>query len=150
MSTAAGAADRGQLCTFNLAGHYFGVPVARVQEVIRHQEMTTVPLAPQVVRGLINLRGQIVTALNLREPLELPPAPPEALPTNVVVRAGGDLFSLLVDEIGDVIEVRADQFEPPPETLTGPPRELIRGAFKLDGRLLLVLDTDKVLGLHAE
>jgi purine-binding chemotaxis protein CheW len=138
--------ERGQLCTFALAGHYLGVPVGRVQEVIRHQEMTAVPLGPPVVRGLINLRGQIVTALDLRVPLRLPPAPDGALPMNVVVRAGGDLVSLLVDEIGDVTEVTADTFEPPPETLTGPPRELIRGAFKLDGRLLLILDTDKVVG----
>lgn len=142
-------AERGQLCTFTLAGHYLGVPVARVQEVIRHHEMTAVPLAPPVVRGLINLRGQIVTALDLRVPLGLPPAPADALPMNVVVRAGGDLFSLLVDEIGDVMEVTADAFEPPPDTLGGTARELIRGAFKLDGRLLLVLDTDKTIGAHA-
>jgi purine-binding chemotaxis protein CheW len=134
------------LCTFVLAGHAFGVPVGRVQEVIRHQAMTQVPLAPPIARGLINLRGQIVTALDLRVPLELPPAAPGALPMNVVVRTGGDLVSLLVDEIGDVIEVTADRFEPPPETLTGPARELIRGAFKLDDRLLLILDTDKVIG----
>lgn len=138
--------ERGQLCTFVLAGHSFGVPVGRVQEVIRHQAMTQVPLAPPIARGLINLRGQIVTALDLRVPLELPPAPPGALPMNVVVRTGGDLVSLLVDEIGDVIEVTADRFEPPPETLTGPARDLIRGAFKLEGNLLLILDTDKVIG----
>ena len=138
-------AERGQLCTFSVAGRYLGVPVARVQEVIRHQEMTPVPLAPAIVRGLINLRGQIVTALDLRVPLMLPPAPAGALPMNVVVRAGGDLVSLLVDEIGDVLEVNAETFEPPPETLGGPARELIRGAFKLDGRLLLILDTDKML-----
>lgn len=148
MSAEGTAADhRGQLCTFALAGHHFGVPVGRVQEVIRHQEMTAVPLAPAIVRGLINLRGQIVTALDLRQPLDLPPAPPGALPTNVVVRAGSDLYSLLVDEIGDVIEVGAGAFEPPPDTLTGRCRELIRGAFKLDGRLLLLLDTDRLLAL---
>jgi purine-binding chemotaxis protein CheW len=146
MSAASAAAERGQVCTFTLDGHFLGVPVARVQEVIRHQEMTPVPLAPPVVRGLINLRGQIVTALDLRVPLGLPPAPPGALPMNVVVRAAGDLVSLLVDAIGDVIEVTADTFERPPETLGGPARDLIRGAFKLDGRLLLILDTDRALG----
>lgn len=146
MSTTHTSAERGQLCTFTLAGHHLGVPVGRVQEVIRHQSMTEVPLAPPIARGLINLRGQIVTALDLRVPLELPPAPDGALPMNVVVRTGGDLVSLLVDEIGDVIEVTADTFEPPPETLTGPARDLIRGAFKLDDRLLLILDTDKVIG----
>jgi purine-binding chemotaxis protein CheW len=149
MSAETNAAERGQLCTFSVAGHYLGVPVARVQEVIRHQEMTAVPLAPAIVRGLINLRGQIVTALDLRVPLVLPSAPAGSLPMNVVVRAGGDLVSLLVDEIGDVLEVSTDAFESPPETLCGPARELIRGAFKLDGRLLLILDTDKVLGQPA-
>jgi purine-binding chemotaxis protein CheW len=144
MSATATAAERGQLCTFTLAGHFLGVPVGRVQEVIRHQEMTAVPLAPAVVRGLINLRGQIVTALDLRIPLELPAAA-DTLPTNVVIRSGGDMYSLLVDEIGEVIEVSADQFESPPDTLAGACREFIRGAFKLDGRLLLVLDTDRLL-----
>jgi purine-binding chemotaxis protein CheW len=120
--------------------------VARVQEVIRHQEMTPVPLAPPVVRGLINLRGQIVTALDLRVPLRLPPAAEGSLPMNVVVRAGGVLVSLLVDDVGEVTEVTADAFEPPPETLSGPLRDLIRGVFKLDGRILLMLDTDQVVG----
>lgn len=146
MSASSTNPERGQLCTFTLAGHYLGVPVGRVQEVIRHQAMTAVPLAPPVVRGLINLRGQIVTALDLRIPLGLPAAAEGMLPMNVVVRAGGDLVSLLVDEIGDVTEVSIDAFEPPPETLVGSARDLIRGAFKLEGRLLLILDTDKALG----
>lgn len=140
-------ADGHQYCTFFLDGHYFGIDVLRVQEVIRHQEMTRVPLAPAVVRGLINLRGQIVTAIDLRRRLELPDRGDGGLPVNVVVQTDDGAVSLLVDEIGDVLDVPAGAFERPPETLRGPARDLIRGAYKLDGRLLLVLDTDRAVNL---
>ncbi len=136
-----------QYCTFFLGGHYFGIDVLEVQEVIRHQEMTRVPLAPPVVRGLINLRGQIVTALDLRRRLDLPDRPGGGLPVNVVVRTDDGAVSLLVDEIGDVLQVPEESFEPPPETLKGTARDLIRGAYKLDGRLLLILDTERVVNL---
>jgi purine-binding chemotaxis protein CheW len=138
------AADR-QFCTFLLAGHYFGVDVRRVQEVIRYQEMTRVPLAPPVVRGLINLRGQIVTALDLRRRLDLPDRPAGQQPVNVVVATDDGAVSLLVDEIGDVLEVPEAAFERPPETLRGPARDLIRGAYKLPDRLLLILDTARAV-----
>lgn len=134
-----------QYCTFLLDGLYFGIDVLQVQEVIRHQAMTRVPLAPPVVRGLINLRGQIVTAVDLRRRLELPDRAEDALPVNVVVRTEDGAVSLLVDEIGDVLDVPAEAFERPPETLRGTARELIRGAYKLDGRLLLILDTDRAV-----
>jgi purine-binding chemotaxis protein CheW len=139
-----------QFCTFLLGGQHFGVDVLRVQEVIRPQEMTRVPLAPAVVRGLINLRGQIVTAIDLRRRLELPDRPAGQQPVNVVVQTDDGAVSLLVDEIGDVLEVPADAFEPPPETLRGAARELIRGAYKLDCRLLLILDTDRAVDLATE
>src|ERR1700746_2142964 len=93
------------LCTFILDGLYFGVDVLKVQEIIRYQEMTRVPLAPPVVRGLINLRGQIVTAIDLRRRLELTDRPADQLPINVVVHTDDGAVSLLVDEIGDVLEV---------------------------------------------
>jgi purine-binding chemotaxis protein CheW len=142
--------DQRQLCTFALDGLYFGVEVRKVQEVIRYQEMTRVPLAPRVVRGLINLRGQIVTAIDLRRRLELPERPADRLPMNVVVRGDDGALSLLVDEIGDVVEVKEDAFERPPETLSGVARDLIRGAYKLKDRLLLVLDTEKTVNSGAE
>ena len=93
----------------------FGVEVQQVQEVIRYQEMTRVPLAPRWSRGLINLRGQIVTAIDLRRRLELPRRPAGALPMNVVVRTDDGAVSLLVDEIGDVVGSASTQFEPAPE-----------------------------------
>ena len=134
-----------QFSTFHLGEHFFGVEVQRVQEVLRYQDMTQVPLAHAVVEGLINLRGQIVTAVDMRRRLELPERPEGELPMNVVLRTENGTVSLLVDEIGDVLEVSEDSFETPPETLTGVARELITGAYKLDERLLLVLDTDKAL-----
>jgi purine-binding chemotaxis protein CheW len=140
-------AESVQLSTFFLDGLFFGVEVMRVQEVIRFQEMTRVPLAPHVVSGLINLRGQIVVAIDLRRRLELAERSAEALPSNVVVRTGDGVVSLLVDAIGDVVEVDAGSFERPPDTLAGVARELVRGAYKLPDRLLLVLDTERAVDL---
>ena len=136
-------AHQQQFCTFSLEGLFFGVEVQRVQEVIRYQEMTRIPLAPRVVRGLMNLRGQIVTAIDLRRRLGLPERASQRQSFNVVLRDEGAQVSLLVDEIGDVLDVEASAFEPAPQTLQGPFRELVLGAYKLDARLLLVLDTDR-------
>lgn len=141
--------DNKQFCTFYLKGLFFGIEVLRVQEVIRYQQMTTVPLAPRMVEGLINLRGQIVTAVDLRRRLELPPRADGELPMNVVVRTDDGAVSLLVDEIGDVLEIQDDIYERPPETLSGVARELIQGVYKLKDRLLLILDTDKTISVSS-
>ncbi len=141
--------DEHKFCTFTLDGLLFGVEVLKVQEVIRYLEMTRVPLAPAVVRGLINLRGQIVTAIDLRRRLELSERPADQSPMNVVIRTDDEAVSFLVDEIGDVREVEEELFEQPPETLKGVARELIRGAYKLKDRLLLVLDTEKAIQVGA-
>jgi purine-binding chemotaxis protein CheW len=109
--------------------------------------MTRVPLAPRMIEGLINLRGQIVTAIDLRRRLELPPRAEGRLPMNVVVRTDDGAVSLLVDEIGDVVEIQDDTYERPPETLNGVARELIQGVYKLKERLLLILDTEKTVGV---
>jgi purine-binding chemotaxis protein CheW len=140
-------ADDRQYCTFFVDGHYFGLDVRQVQEIIRYQEMTRVPLAPPEVRGLINLRGQIVTAIDLRRRLDLKERPADQLPVNVVVQTDDGAVSLLVDEIGDVLDVSEELFERPPETLRGRARELIRGAYKLKERLLLILDTERTVCL---
>jgi purine-binding chemotaxis protein CheW len=139
-------ADERQVCTFYLGGEYFGIDVLSVQEVIRAQPMTRVPLAPGCVRGLINLRGQIVTAVDLRRRLGMPDRA-AGDPLNVVVRTDDGAVSLLVDDIGDVLAVSRADFERPPETLRGPARALVRGAYKLDGRLLLVLDAQRAVEL---
>jgi len=137
----------GQFCTFFVHGLFMGVEVTRVQEVIRYQQLTHVPLTPPIIAGLMNLRGQIVTAIDLRRRLGLPDRADGELPVNVVIRSSEGAMSLLVDHIGDVIDVAAESFERPPLTLTGDARELIVGAYKLDGQLLLVLDTVRALDL---
>ncbi len=137
-----------QFCTFYLGDLYLGVDVLKVQEIIRYQSMTRVPLAPVMVQGLINLRGQIVTAVDLRKRLEMQDRDEDAeLPTNVVVRTDDGAVSLLVDEIGDVVEVEDDCHERPPETIKQIAREMIQGIYKLKDNLLLVLDTEKALNL---
>ena len=136
-----------QYCTFYVDGLFFGVEVLRVQEVIRFQEMTPVPLASNVVSGLINLRGQIVTAIDLRRRLALADRDPAELPMNVVIRTDDGAVSLLVDQIGDVLEVDADNYERPPETLSGVARQLVLGVYKLKDKLLLILDTDQTVDL---
>ncbi len=138
-----------QFCTFFVDGIHFGIEVLKVQEVLKYQEMTQVPLAPPVVSGLINLRGQIVTALDLRHRLGLEARPGDSLPMNVVIHNEDSAVSLLVDEIGDVLEATEDRFEQPPATLDEHARELIRGIYKMDGRLLLILDTERTLNVKS-
>jgi purine-binding chemotaxis protein CheW len=136
-----------EYCTFYVNGHYFGLDVLHVQEITRYQEMTCVPLASPVVRGLINLRGQIVTAIDLRRRLDMGDRPEDEQPINVVVHTDDGAVSLLVDEIGDVMKVSRDIFESPPETLQPPARDLIQGAYKLPDRLLLILDTERLVSV---
>ena len=134
-----------QYATFFVDELFFGIEVLKVQEVLRYQEMTSVPRAPGVIEGLINLRGEIVTAIDMRRRLGLRTRPDGKWPMNVVVRADDGAVSLLVDEIADVLQVNEKDYEPPPETLQGMARDLIRGAYKLDKRLLLILDTEKTI-----
>ena len=136
-----------QFTTFTLEGFLFGVEVETVQEVLRYQVSTRVPLASPAVGGLINLRGQVITALDLRRRLGMPDRAEDALPMNVVVRTEDGAVSLLVDQIGEVIETDAAHFEAPPDTVTPAARELIRGAYKLDKTLLLALDVPRAVEL---
>lgn len=134
-----------QLCTFCVDDLLFGVEVTQVQEVLRYQPMTRIPLAPDRIRGLINLRGQIVTAIDLRSCLGFAPRAQSEEPMNVVIRGVESSISLLVDSIGDVIEVPEEAFESAPSTMKPAQRNLIHGVYKLTGRLLLVLAPDRVL-----
>jgi purine-binding chemotaxis protein CheW len=143
-------AERRQFCSFFLDGLRFGVDVQKVQEVVPYQEMTRVPLAPPTVLGLLNLRGQIVTGIDLRRRLELTERPAGNLPMNVVLRGEDSPVSFLVDDIGEVIEVAADACERPPETLRGRVRELIEAVYPLPDELLLILDTVKTLDLNLD
>ena len=140
-------AQNRQYCTFYLGDLFFGVEVENVQEVFKYQEMTRVPLAHSVVRGLINLRGQIITAIDLRARLGMDELPDGKLPMNVVVRTEEGVVSLLVDKIAEVLEVSEDNFERPPDTIDEITRELVIGVYKLENKLLLTLDTEKTVRL---
>ena len=139
-----------QFATFSVADMFCGIDVAQVQEVLKYQEMTPVPLAQETIQGLINLRGQIVTAIDLRRRFRLPGREEGRKPMNIVLRSEGGAVSLLVDEIGDVIEVDGSDHEPPPSTMDPFHREVVEAVFKLDSRLLLALDTAKVLSIDTE
>jgi purine-binding chemotaxis protein CheW len=131
------------LATFTVGDLFFGVDVTRVQEVLRYQPMTPVPQAPDVVAGLINLRGQIVIAVDMRARMNLPPRPEDQLPMNVVVRTAEGPVSFLIDEVGEVMEMDTASFEYPPDNLNSAARQVIRGVYKLPNRLLLVLDEEQ-------
>ena len=134
-----------QLATFSVAGMNFGVDVLEVQEVLREQQMTRIPTAPQVIRGLINLRGQIVTAIDMRLRLRLPSLKTGEPMMNMILRTEDGAASLLVDEIGDVVEVSSSSYEECPENLAASVREIVVGVHKMNGSLLLLLDTAKAL-----
>jgi purine-binding chemotaxis protein CheW len=129
-------------CTFRLGDLLIGIDIRQVQEVLKHDKMTPVPLAPPEIRGLINLRGQIVTAVDLRRQLGLPVE--NDLVATVVVRAGEETFSLLVDEVGDVVTPPAGDYEPVPAGVPERVREVVAGTFKLCDKLLLLLDLERV------
>ncbi len=133
------------MSTFYLNRLLFGVEVSRVKEVVPYQEATRVPLAAAAVQGLMNLRGQIVTALDLRRRLGFPDCASDQRPVNLVMRDGEDLVSFLVDEMGDIVEVEEGAFEPLPPTLQGEARQFIQAVCKLQDRFLLILDDDKAL-----
>lgn len=133
------------LVTFTLAEHTYCVDVTRVQEVLRPQPRTRIPLAPPAVAGLINLRGQVMTAIDLRTQLDLPPRPDGHEPMVVVIRVPGDPVALLVDTIGSVVEADDADFEVSPPTLAANIRDLVHGAYKTPDSLLLALDIDRAL-----
>jgi purine-binding chemotaxis protein CheW len=138
-----------QFCTFYLNNLLFGVESQKIQEVVTYRELRPVPLAPPVVSGLMNLRGQVVVALELRRQLELPDRPANMLPVCLVVRAAGGTVCLLADEVGNVVEVEEETFEPSPETLSPRLRSVILGVHKLEGQLMHVLDSDRACRVQA-
>jgi len=126
--------------TFTIADGLYGIEVLQVEETLGHLNRTPVPLAPVNVAGLINLRGQVVTALDIRPKLGLEPLAPTEESMMVVIENGGESLSLLVDEVGEVLTVEDADFEPSPASLSEQMRELVTGAYKLPGQLLLTLD----------
>jgi purine-binding chemotaxis protein CheW len=133
-----------QLCGFKIGNGYYAISVLDVQEVIKPQMFTSVPSAPEYIRGLINLRGQIVTAISIRSLFGLPEDNRDDY-MNIIVRSGESLYSLIVDEIMDVIDVDESTFEKTPETLEDTIRQFIAGVYKLDTHILMLLDLNKTL-----
>jgi len=139
--------------TFYLNGICFGIPVERVQEVMEFQEITPVPLSPAVLPGIINLRGQILTTIDLKIRLELSSEEVTAQPMMIVVRTSEGPMNLVVDRIGNVIDVDPQQFEKPTETLKPGVQLATTHVCKLEDHLLLVLDTEKIIelpGIHGK
>jgi purine-binding chemotaxis protein CheW len=139
-----------QLSTFHVGRYLLGIDVALVQEIVRMQTITPVPLSAPEIAGLINLRGEVLTAIDLRIRLGLPPAGDRHDPVNVVVRLDDEPVSLLVDEIGGVIDVSAAPFDTTPSTVDAAVRDLLVGAYTLPDRLLLALNARKILAVPAE
>ena len=137
-----------QFATFEVADQLFGVEVDTVQEVLSYNEYTPVPLAPPAVGGLFNLRGQVIAAVDLRVQLGLARQALHGPVMNVILRGDGEPVSLLVDRIGEVVDLNDESFEPPPDTLSGPTRELVVGTFKMDGRLMLALDVNQAVDTY--
>jgi len=137
-----------QYATFEVAGQLFGVEVEAVQEVLSFSEYTSVPLAPPAIGGLFNLRGQVIAAVDLRVQLGLARQALEGPVMNVILRGDDEPVSLLVDRIGEVVDLDESSFEQPPDTLTGLARKLVVGCFKLDDRLMLAIDVNSAVDTY--
>jgi purine-binding chemotaxis protein CheW len=135
----------GAYATFFVGHFFFGIPIAIGVEVTKGQEVTPVPLGPKEVAGFFNLRGHIVTAIDMRIRLGMPPLARDADTLSIFFQDQDHLFALLVDRVGDFTEVTADTFEETPSNLDVNARELIVGVHKLADKLLLVLDTHKIV-----
>jgi len=141
--------DVAQYCTFWIDDLFFGVDVDDVQEVLRHQPMTPVPRASVGVQGLINLRGHIVTAVDLRFRLGLPQRDGDRLPMNVIVRSRGEVVSLLVDDIGDVVDADGLTLEQIPSNMPAEVQQVVHAVRPLPDKLMLVLDSDRAVEVPA-
>ena len=130
--------------TLSIADQMFGIPVLQVQDVMGEQKMTRVPLAPREIAGSLNLRGRIVTAINMRRRMGLEDLPAGKKYMNIVVEYNGDLYSLMVDNVGEVVPLSGDDFESNPPTLDPLWRTLSLGIYRLDKKLLIILDVTKL------
>lgn len=133
--------------TVTVAEQLFGVPVLRVQDVLGPQRITKIPLAPMEVAGALNLRGRIVTAIDLRRCLQLPPCDADHPGMSVVVDFDGELYSLNVDAVGEVLSLPIDDFDSNPATLNPVWRSISAGIYRLKEELLVVLDVERLLDL---
>ena len=136
--------------TANIAGQRIGIPIAEVQDVLNKQKIHKIPLSPPAIVGALNLRGRIVTALDLRLCLNLEPCAVPESAMSIVVEDKNELYSLLVDEIGDVETPPSHLYERPPATLGPAWRTVCSGVYRMDEALLLTLDSAKMLETTVE
>lgn len=140
-----GSGTASDYVTFTIAGQLFGIPVLQVQDVLAGGDITRIPLAPQEIAGALNLRGRIVTALDVRLRLGLPPRDASGENMSIVVDHDGELYSLMVDEVGEVLSLDANGFGRNPPTLDPKFREFSEGIYRLEDKLMVVLDVERLL-----
>lgn len=145
---AAGNDEENVFVTLTVADQLCGVPVLGVRDILGEHKITRIPLAPSEIAGSLNLRGRIVTAIDLRQRLRLPPPPPDQPPMSVVAEQAGELYALLVDQVSEVMALKASAFERNPPTLPPAWAQFSSGIYRLEGRLLVVLDVGKLLALN--
>jgi purine-binding chemotaxis protein CheW len=143
-------AEADLVLTLTVGGQLCGVPVLLVRDVLGTQSITPIPLAPVEIEGAMNLRGRIVTAVDLRRRLGLPPREAGAEPMSIVVEHGGELYSMLADAVGDVVPLAAADRAPNPPTLDALWRDVSRGVHRSDGQLLILLDVERLLTIGGE
>lgn len=131
--------------TMVIAHQLFGIPVLQVQDVLGPQRITKIPLAPREVAGSLNLRGRIVTAINVRGRLDLPPRPEDLREMSIVVEHQNELYSLIVDQVGEVLSLDANEYERSPATMNARWREVSQGIYRLEEGLLVILDIPRLL-----
>lgn len=138
--------------TFTIDGQLFGIPVLKVQDILILREIAPIPLAPPAIIGSINLRGRIVTVVGVRTRLGLPELDNEgkAADYGVTIERGHDLYTLLADSIGDVVSTSSETFEGNPNTLDSVWREYALGVHRLEGRLMVILDVDRLLDISGK
>ena len=134
--------------TLTVGDQLCGVPVLGVRDILAEQAITRIPLAPPEIAGSLNLRGRIVTAIDLRHRLGLPP-PAQGTPRmSVVAEQGGELYALLVDQVAEVMSLKEAAFEPNPQTLPPNWAQFSAGIYRLENRLLVVLDVGRLLEMR--
>ena len=133
--------------TLTVADQLCGIPVLGVRDILGEQVITRIPLAPPEIAGSLNLRGRIVTAIDLRRRLKLPPPPAGARRMSVVAEQGGELYALLVDQVSEVMSLKPSAFERNPPTLPPTWTKFSVGVYRLEDRLLVVLDVGRLLAL---
>ncbi|NBX74739.1 MAG: chemotaxis protein CheW [Alphaproteobacteria bacterium] len=139
------ASEGSDYVTMFIAGQLFGIPVLQVHDVLSPQKITRVPLAPPQIAGSLNLRGRIVTTVDVRTCLGLPPRDDGKKSMSIVVDCGNESFNLIVDQVGEVMIMPHHQYEPNPPTLDQRWRDVAGGVFRMDGRLMVVLDVNRLL-----